>query len=420
MPINFQSFKPTPPVFWISEIRFLSKLSADNSAEIRKIPLTTGLNIVWSEPGNITGPKSQRGRGHAAGKTSFCRAVRYILGEENFGNKFVEEKISNKPKLNNALIYASIFIGNTQWSVFRPLNKRFWQKQEFAVKDADFKAALSADSKEHIDYKDFLSILQTSVLKNVQVAHYDDNQNDPVTWLDVLMPLARDQEAHLSSLHNWRDKSATTTAQKFTPAIRAFLMRALMGIADAEETSQLQERAKHNRTVSSSEQTINTYKQVVADEIQRIEDGLRTKFEFPEQSDLEGVNSLFVESVRNKALEAAQAKRMTINREIEDLKIPDLEESIQKCEKDIARIEGRVEEPLEHLQSRKNFLNTLQSNKKTDQPAEPSLKDKLLRNISLDGKHCKVPIDTAQSNCPIYGSSGKFMLREGGVWYDGA
>src|SRR4051812_10139302 len=77
------------PVFCISEIRILRQLSAHGDDEIRKIPLRKGINIVWSPPGEVGGDERQRGRGHAAGKTSFCRAVRYILGEKHYGNKFI-------------------------------------------------------------------------------------------------------------------------------------------------------------------------------------------------------------------------------------------------------------------------------------------------------------------------------------------
>ena len=73
--------KPTgsdEPLFWIREIRFLRLWKDGKADEIRRIQFKKGLNVVWSPP-----PKSdaveQRIAGHASGKTTLCRLIRYML-----------------------------------------------------------------------------------------------------------------------------------------------------------------------------------------------------------------------------------------------------------------------------------------------------------------------------------------------------
>ena len=45
------------------------------------------MNIIWARPADPDeADPAARGRGHDVGKTSFCRLIRYLLGEEHFGN----------------------------------------------------------------------------------------------------------------------------------------------------------------------------------------------------------------------------------------------------------------------------------------------------------------------------------------------
>src|SRR5437867_2400668 len=79
---------PREPMLWIQQIRLLYRLEADQNAEIRRINLLRGLNIVWAKPADPDeADPAARGRGHDVGKTSFCRLIRFLLGEEHYGNE---------------------------------------------------------------------------------------------------------------------------------------------------------------------------------------------------------------------------------------------------------------------------------------------------------------------------------------------
>jgi len=81
---------------------------------IRDIPLRKGLNIVWSpDPGDdVTQPI-----GHGSGKTTFCRLLRYCLGEDSFAPE--GQRQSTWAKLPEGRVGAEIFVDGALYSVIR-------------------------------------------------------------------------------------------------------------------------------------------------------------------------------------------------------------------------------------------------------------------------------------------------------------
>ncbi|MFA6962218.1 MAG: hypothetical protein WC205_15805 [Opitutaceae bacterium] len=82
--ISQSPIKAAPDV-WIQRIVLLKQITPD-PVVIRDIPLRKGLNVIWAEE-----PESDEDTGdiagHSAGKTTFCRLMRYVLGESTFSNK---------------------------------------------------------------------------------------------------------------------------------------------------------------------------------------------------------------------------------------------------------------------------------------------------------------------------------------------
>ena len=82
------------PLFWICEIRFLTKWSYEPEYEIRRVRFRKGLNIIWAVPPKEFHPNDeQRIAGHATGKTTLCRMIRYLLGESNFGTEQLSDSM---------------------------------------------------------------------------------------------------------------------------------------------------------------------------------------------------------------------------------------------------------------------------------------------------------------------------------------
>lgn len=113
------SSERTEPLFWLCEIRFLTKFSCEPECEIRRIRFRKGLNIIWAMP-----PKEfhqhdeQRIAGHATGKTTLCRMLRYLLGEANYGNDQLRNSIYQK--FQDGYVVGHFRLNRTDWCVARP------------------------------------------------------------------------------------------------------------------------------------------------------------------------------------------------------------------------------------------------------------------------------------------------------------
>ncbi|MES2570381.1 MAG: chromosome segregation protein SMC, partial [Verrucomicrobiota bacterium] len=86
-------FSSKEPLVWVRELALFRTFASGESNVVRRIRLRPGLNILWAHPMkhgaeplpepvlDFTGVS-----GHASGKTTFCRFLRHILGEPNFGS----------------------------------------------------------------------------------------------------------------------------------------------------------------------------------------------------------------------------------------------------------------------------------------------------------------------------------------------
>jgi len=379
------------PVFWVSELRLLSVLSAKATAEIRKVEFKKGLNIIWSKPGDPKGDSYQRGKGHAAGKTSFSRAIRFILGEPTYGNKAIEERIINNKNLQVGCIYASVWINGKQWSVFRHINKL---KKDFAVPGSAFDEAIKSNDSQA--YKAFTETLHQATVGAFAVRHFDQKQTDEISWLETLLPISRDQEAHLSSIHKWRDISSQAEPPGLSPFQRAFIMRCLMGVADPDETTQLNIRNDLQEDKGRAERQITTYNQVIKDELFTLEEELEIEDEELDPKDL-----LFIESTKKRATSLADGEKEKLNDKKLKLKIDTKQESIESKKLHKSRIEGNIGERLEQLKNHENLLKEIASETKPSE-ATSSLCDELLKNAKLNGKYCTVPTEKAMEKCDLY------------------
>ncbi|MBI1239951.1 MAG: hypothetical protein GC199_11490 [Alphaproteobacteria bacterium] len=81
---------------------------------IRDIGLRKGLNIVWSpDPGD----DATQPIGHGSGKTTFCRLLRYCLGEDSFAPE--GQRQSTWSKLPEGRVGAEVFVDGALYSVIR-------------------------------------------------------------------------------------------------------------------------------------------------------------------------------------------------------------------------------------------------------------------------------------------------------------
>ncbi|MCH8539795.1 MAG: hypothetical protein LAT58_03385 [Opitutales bacterium] len=382
------------PVFWISEVRLLSRLSTDEDALIRTIPLRKGINIIWSEGSEVGGPPEQRGRGHGAGKTSFCRVVRYLLGEKHYGNRFIRDRMVDNETLSRAYVGAEIWIGDVRWGVIRAL---YQGGSHFAVPGADINGAIYADPSERFTHKQFIAELETAVLSRLEVKEFDAVKGQEIKWGHILQPLSRDQETHLSGLHTWRHLASASDSPGMEDSEKPFLIRCLLGLADTTEGRFLQQRAKAQTDISTAKNTIEVYRRVFNDsmsDLLELYPDLRT----PVTHD----DPLFIKDVTDKAKRKQQIAIQAVDKKVNSLGLTETETAIKAFGQERSRIEGRIEERQQQLATLQSQLKSYKAKDKPSAEDEKALQEAILASLRRKDSHCCVPIEFAMKECQFY------------------
>ena len=109
------------PAVWVAKLAVYKSWPPTRDSLLRQvIKLHRGLNILWASPAETTNEAS-RLAGHGAGKTTFCRLLRYVLGEEPEGSKAFREGFPGK--FGNGWVLAEVFVNGKRWLVGRPLSQ---------------------------------------------------------------------------------------------------------------------------------------------------------------------------------------------------------------------------------------------------------------------------------------------------------
>lgn len=396
--------KPGGPAFWISKFRIYPDLTDPEADPIREIDFKRGLNIIWSPPAEEGDDASQKGRGHAAGKSALCRALRYLLGEKTYGNRFIEERLLGSLDLVSAYLAAEIWIGGTIWSVFRPINKR---RKDFALKGVPLHGARAASVTDKPDYKHFADALEEATVCHWPVHHFDRAKTTPITWLHLLECLSRDQESHLSGIHNWRNPNSASEPKDTSESDRAFLIRCLLGLADPNEPSLLADRAAHADDIKAAEQTITTYTRVFNDCVTSLREVIP---DLPQ--DINPEDEIFV-SVVKEALEVkSKTAEKKLRQQIADLKLDDLEARRREKDREADTLSGRIAERQEQLTNLRDQKKSFEAKEHPTTKDNEDICEHIRRTISIGNQTCGVPIDTAMDECQIFWKCGADKLKQ--------
>lgn len=214
----------TEPDVWISRLVIFEQI-APEPIIIRNITLTRGLNIVWAEETEDDIPSAEI-TGHSAGKTTFCRFIRYVLGEKTYGTGLNMDLLKNA--LPNGYVAAEINVRKKKWSVLRPLGKG---RSSYVKDDSSIEELLQDRSKpayletyaKEIDLESLLDGLETgSIVRTDEI----------IQWEHLLSWCTRDQEARFQNIYDWRSprSESDTPAFRFPKAGPLFLMRVALGL----------------------------------------------------------------------------------------------------------------------------------------------------------------------------------------------
>lgn len=227
------------PAFWIRRFRVLSELAPGNEHIVRDVELRRGLNIVWAPP-HLAGENNALFRdgvaGHTAGKSTFCRLIRHVLGERSFAPDSVRRRI--RSKLPTAWVAAEIVINDVTWVVARPLSIG---PHPFCLRGGVLNDVVEAT--ERLDYQEFLEALEETTVKRLAATGFPGS-DEPVRFEHVLSWLARDQECRFADFLEWRHSSSGSEAPALNVDERQFIMRAVLGLISDSERAEQQRNAR--------------------------------------------------------------------------------------------------------------------------------------------------------------------------------
>jgi hypothetical protein len=223
------------PWIWVRRL----VICATPSEILRDIHLRRGLNVIWSrDPGSeaaILGWNSESG--HGAGKTLFCRLLRYCLGEETFAPDEARKNIA--AKFPNGLVGAELIICGSLWAVVRPIGhtRRHLIRQHATVEQLLESKEPASGIKELLD-------ACNAMLHGANLASVVPELHGSPPWLFALAWLARDQEYRFDHILDWRHprSESGSPASQISKDQKLPGVRALLGILDDEEVRLRNER----------------------------------------------------------------------------------------------------------------------------------------------------------------------------------
>lgn len=223
-------------MLFIQELRLLRNWS---DSEIRKITFRRGINVLWSDPCNeATEDTTNRVHGHAAGKTTFCRILRYLLGEKHFGTEDVEQRI--RFTFPDGWAVMRVEVAGESWVLARDYFGR-----SVAVRAPSIDAVVDTPFDQLPNGTEFYAALNDLALKRVHRRQLPGKTIE-VEWLHILPWLARDQESAFRKLCDWRDTTSESEARATSDDDRQFLVRLLLDLLSEEESASFDEQKSLN------------------------------------------------------------------------------------------------------------------------------------------------------------------------------
>lgn len=192
------SISPPPgvdqPALWVRRLTIWK----EPGVPVRTIELRPGLNFIWSpDPADFAGGGGAGELGHGAGKTLFCRLLRYCLGEDRFAPD--DQHFSISSMFLNGWVSAEVMLMGTPWGVLRPLGVG---RGHFAVEGV-LPEQLFDRLNEPTGTAPLLNAIENKVLTAkvanlIPAAHLHD------AWRVTLAWLTRDQECRFDHVLDWR------------------------------------------------------------------------------------------------------------------------------------------------------------------------------------------------------------------------
>lgn len=374
------------PVVWVERLAVYKAWPPAPDTLLRKIELRKGLNILWAETHAAASPEG-RLSGHGAGKTTFCRLLRYALGDAKPGSQ--QFRNSFRRSFPRGWVLADVWVAGTRWLVGRPLGEL--GDHHWAVHGGSLLTDIPENApRGGVSYKEYEAAIDTAVFSKLPERELSGS-GTRLEWPLLLTWLSRDQEANYSSsLTEWRIKEsdADSTGQGLSAPDRENLLRLVLGlVGDLEQKRHRLREEKtqeHERLVKDRPKKEYHFTQAR----ERLSELVQQPVGSPGEILFESLVTQKVAALRLKAHEAIKGlrddERLTtlIGEESETLStLKNGREEVDQVETFVAQMEGSVKA------SSANATHALQSFATT-------------KFLPFRG-HCSTPLPIARSmGCP--------------------
>ncbi|QEI05808.1 chromosome segregation protein SMC [Pigmentiphaga aceris] len=216
---------------------------------MRTIELRPGLNFVWSpDPADVqtqgeTNPAAQDDVGHGAGKSLFCRLLRYCLGEDRFAPEAQRPSIART--FLTGWVSAEVMLHGRLWGVLRPLSVG---RGHFAVEGV-LPEELFDLLAEPTGMTPLLQAIENQVL-TPDVAKRIAGLRTHDAWRVALAWLTRDQECRFDHVLDWRaaESDSESPVRNMSRGRLLDAMRVLIGAIATDEIA-LQDSVSANTEI---------------------------------------------------------------------------------------------------------------------------------------------------------------------------
>ena len=377
------------PALWVSKLAVYKDWPPSKDNLLRQvIELHRGLNILWARPTGSTNEAS-RLAGHGAGKTTFCRLIRYVLGEEPAGSSGFREGF--RAKFENGWVLAEVFIAGQRWLVGRSLKGSSYNP--FAKLNGTLEDEFP-ESPSRLGFKEYEAAIDAAVFGGMKFRTLAESQKT-LDWARLMPWLSRDQEAHFSGLLEWRREQDSDSASPYVSADdKANLVRLTLGLVDAEEQKLLAEFARKAETHEQKTRDRPKLEFTVERERTTLEAKLGMKVESPDAPLLQQEVDTKVTKLRNESDQALASVKQ--NEEIDKL-IADVGQRRAEWGVANAMVE-ELEEAVELAEARSRGVTPPPKK----QPTEKDPYREALKGLGPFPGYCSHPIDKAwKAECPI-------------------
>jgi hypothetical protein len=264
--------KPSPeitePLLWFQNLYLVKKLGEGLSKPnlIRNFELRRGLNVLWAQPED---PETSEGlygdgiAGHSTGKTLFCRILRYLLGEPNFGTSELEGHVADT--FQDLWAVATIRLNRKTWVVGRPLAGT---GTEFALEEGVI-ATVFTEVPPPQGYKDFTNALEKDCGSPLSTMFPVD------AWRNLIPWIARDQEARFSKITSWRDSSSGADSPQGSSNTKHLIFRAVLDLLGEGEFDIRQKISDLEEQIKTWNSSLPLKQTIASRDRRKVEEGLR-------------------------------------------------------------------------------------------------------------------------------------------------